>query len=76
MGKEKAMLVRTNIEIDTDLLNEARLLSSLRTKKEIVVLALKEFVARRKRATLLEVCRPGLWEGNLDEMRASRLDPH
>ncbi len=70
------MLARTNIEIDIDLLEEARQVSSLKTKKEIVFRALEEFVARRKRAALLEVCRPGLWEGNLEEMRASRLDSY
>ena len=70
------MLARTNIEIDVDLLEEARQVSSLKTKKEIVFRALEEFVARRKRIGLLDIRRPGLWEGNLDEMRASRLDPH
>jgi Arc/MetJ family transcription regulator len=70
------MLVRTNIEIDVDLLEEARQVSSLKTKKEIVFRALEEFVARRKRARLLDIRRQGLWEGNLDEMRASRLDTH
>jgi|OpeIllAssembly_1097287.scaffolds.fasta_scaffold2722064_1 Arc/MetJ family transcription regulator len=70
------MLVRTNIEIDVDLLEEARQVSSLKTKKEIVFRALEEFVARRKRAGLLDIRRQGLWEGNLDEMRASRLDTH
>lgn len=70
------MLARTNIEIDTDLLEEAKSLSSLKTKKEIVSRALEEFVARRKRAMLLEIRHEGLWQGNLDEMRANRLDPH
>jgi Arc/MetJ family transcription regulator len=70
------MLARTNIEIDVDLLEEARQVSSLKTKKEIVFRALEEFVARRKRTMLLEVCRPGLWEGNLEKMRANRLDSH
>ena len=70
------MLARTNIEIDVDLLEEARRVSSLKTKKEIVFRALEEFVARRKRTGLLDIRRPGLWEGNLDEMRASRLDTH
>ena len=70
------MLARTNIEIDVDLLEEARQVSSLKTKKEIVFRALEEFVARRKRTGLLDIRRPGLWEGNLDEMRASRLDTH
>jgi len=70
------MLVRTNFKIDTDLLDEARLVSSMKSKKEIVIRALEEFVARRKRAMLPDAARPGLWEGNLDEMRSNRLDSH
>lgn len=70
------MLVRTNIEIDTDLLEEAKLLSSLKTKKDIVFKALEEFVSRRKRARLLEMRHQGLWQGNLDEMRNNRFDTH
>jgi len=70
------MLVRTNIEIDTDLLEEARLMTSLKSKKEIVFRALEEFVAKRKRARLLEIRHPGLWQGDLDAMRENRLDSH
>lgn len=70
------MLVRTNIEIESDLLEEARIVSSLKTKKEIVFRALEEFVARRKRAKLLEIRHQGLWQGDLEEMRGSRLDSH
>ncbi len=70
------MHVRTNIEIDQDLLNEAKSLSSIRTSKEIVFRALQEFVARRKRSRLLDMRHPMLWEGDLEKMRADRLDPH
>lgn len=70
------MLVRTNIEIDTDLLEEARMMTSLKSKKEIVFRALEEFVAKRKRARLLEIRHVGLWQGNLGDMRKNRLDSH
>ncbi len=70
------MLIRTNIEIDADLLEEARLISSLKTKKEIVFRALEEFVAKRKRASLLDVRHQGLWQGDLESMRGNRLDTH
>jgi Arc/MetJ family transcription regulator len=65
------MLKRTSIKIDIDLLEEARKASSLKTNDEIVRIALEEFIARRKRAGLLKVCRPGLWDTNLEEMRTS-----
>ena len=68
------MLVRMNIEIDRELLEEARQISSLRSYREIVRKALKEFVSRRKRAALLEVCRPGPWEGRFEEMKNNRLN--
>lgn len=38
----------TNLSIDTNLLNEALIISGLPTKKDTVNQALKEFVQRRK----------------------------
>lgn len=38
----------TNLSIDTELLNEALLISGLNTKKDTVNQALMEFVQRRK----------------------------
>jgi Arc/MetJ family transcription regulator len=65
------MLKRTTIKVDADLLEKTRKVSSLKTNEEIVKIALEEFIARRKRAGLLKVCRPGLWDRNLEEMRTS-----
>ncbi|OGR04467.1 MAG: antitoxin [Deltaproteobacteria bacterium RIFOXYD12_FULL_53_23] len=45
----------TNLAIDTALLDEARALGRLRTKKETVNLALKEFVNRRKQLEIIEL---------------------
>ncbi len=45
----------TNLAIDTELLNEARTLGQLRTKKETVNLALKEFVDRRRQLEIIEI---------------------
>ncbi|KXG77491.1 hypothetical protein AN618_10430 [Fervidicola ferrireducens] len=47
--------MRTNIVIDENLIKEALKLSGLKTKKEVVNLALKEFVENRKRKNLLEL---------------------
>lgn len=38
----------TNLSIDTELLNEALIISGLKTKKDTVNQALMEFVQRRK----------------------------
>jgi len=47
--------VRTNIVIDDALIKEAMKLSNLKTKKEVVNLALKEFVQNRKRKNLKDL---------------------
>ena len=47
--------MRTNIELDGDLIQEGLKLSRARTKRELVQLALKEFVENRRRLNLLEL---------------------
>jgi Arc/MetJ family transcription regulator len=47
--------MRTNIELDGDLVQEGLKLSRARTKRELVQLALKEFVQNRRRLSLLEL---------------------
>jgi Arc/MetJ family transcription regulator len=47
--------MRTNIELDGDLVQEGLKLSRARTKRELVQLALKEFVENRRRLSLLEL---------------------
>jgi Arc/MetJ family transcription regulator len=44
----------TNLAIDDRLLNRALRLSSLRTKKETVTVALKEFIERREQRKILK----------------------
>lgn len=47
--------MRTNVVLDDDLMNEAIKLSGIKTKKEVIAVALKEFVAIRKRRNLLDL---------------------
>ncbi|MXX05693.1 MAG: type II toxin-antitoxin system VapB family antitoxin [Gammaproteobacteria bacterium] len=47
--------MRTNIEIDQDLVKEAQQLSKIKTKKALVHQALLEFVSNRKRLDLREL---------------------
>jgi Arc/MetJ family transcription regulator len=47
--------MRTNIELDDMLVAEARQLSHIQTKRELVDAALREFVANRKRLDLREL---------------------
>lgn len=65
-------MLRTNIELDQELVNEAMKLTHLKTKKELVNYALKELVRKVKRKNLLHLEGKVKWEGNLYEMRKSR----
>jgi len=62
--------MRTNIELDDRLVQEAIKLSKLKTKKEVVQEALKSYVAWMKRKELLSMRGHIVWEGNLKEMRS------
>jgi len=62
--------MRTNIYLEEELIRECQKLSHLKTKKEIVNSALKEYVRFLKRRKMLEFEGKIEWEGNLDEMRS------
>jgi Arc/MetJ family transcription regulator len=64
--------MRTNIEIDDKLMKEAAKLSGLKTKKEIVYEALRNFVILKKQSEIRKLRGKLKWEGDLDEMRKSR----
>jgi Arc/MetJ family transcription regulator len=64
--------MRTNIELDEKLVNEAMRISGLTTKKALVNRALQQFVDSNDLKELLEYQGSGIWEGNLEEMRTTR----
>ena len=47
--------MRTNVELDDDLVAEAFRLTNLRTKKELLNLALKELIRNKKKKNLLDL---------------------
>ena len=49
------MVMATNLSIDTNLLETALKTGGLRTKRDTVNLALKEFIQRRKNADILSL---------------------
>lgn len=61
--------MRTNIEIDNYLMQEAKKISKTKTKKEIVDLALKTYIKVNQRKDLLKLFGKVKWEGNLNQMR-------
>lgn len=64
--------VRTNIEIDDDLLAEAQAAAGTDTKRATVHYALEELVRRRSRLRILELQGRVDWVGDLDESRRDR----
>jgi Arc/MetJ family transcription regulator len=62
-------VVRTNIDIDDELLERARAVAGTTTKKDTVDLALRVLVGRRDRASTLELRGTVAWHGNLDKSR-------
>jgi Arc/MetJ family transcription regulator len=64
---------RTNIEIDDDLIAEAMRKYGLKTKKEAVDLALRRLVGPRLSPEFVESLQGIGWEGDLDEMRRSKI---
>jgi Arc/MetJ family transcription regulator len=61
--------MRTNIDIDDKLMEEAMKVSKLKSKKELVNHALEELIRLNKRKKMLSLFGKVRWEGNLDEMR-------
>ena len=64
---------KTNIDLADDLVEEGLILTHLKTKKELVNYALKELVKRERRKGILNLEGKVEWEGDLKEMRKSRV---
>jgi Arc/MetJ family transcription regulator len=60
----------TNLSIDTDLLETALITGGLKTKKETVNLALKEFIQRRKTADVLSLFGKIIYDDDYDYKKA------
>jgi Arc/MetJ family transcription regulator len=69
--------MRTNIEIDNELMEEALKVTGSRTKREVVDLALRELVQRRRRKDMLELVGKVSIREDYDHkaMRAGNGDP-
>jgi Arc/MetJ family transcription regulator len=64
--------MRTNIEIDDEVMREAQRLTGVRTKRETVDLALRELVARHRRLGILDLRGPVRGVGALEASRRGR----
>lgn len=65
--------MRTNIEIDDDLMNQAMKATETTTKKGAVEACLREVVQLRSQGCIRKIFGIGGWEGDLGAMREGRL---
>jgi Arc/MetJ family transcription regulator len=64
--------VRTNVVLDDDLIERARRLTGIRTKREVIHEALRTLVLLREQAGVRRLRGKLHWEGNLAGFRKSR----
>ena len=64
--------VRTNIVIDDQLMDQALILSGLKTKRETVEEALRLLISLKSQAKIRDFRGKLNWEGNLNEMRTDK----
>ena len=64
--------MRTNIEIDDNLIEEALRVSGLKTKRAAVEAGLRALIRLGRQKKILDLAGKVHWEGNLDESRQSR----
>lgn len=67
------LMSRTNIELDDELVQKARKLTRLKTKREIVGKALELLVRSENRKNILRYYGSGIWKGDLKRMRRNRV---
>ena len=68
------MAMATNLSIDTALLETALKTGGMKTKKDTVNLALREFVQRRKNAEILSLFGTVVYEADYDYKKMRRRE--
>ena len=66
-------MARTNIELDDRLVAEGMRVFKCKSKRELVYLALTELLKAAKRQEILKLEGKIKWEGDLKELRRSRV---
>ncbi len=64
--------MRTNVVIDDALMDNAKKISGLKTKKETIEAALKLLISQGKQAQIRALRGKLQWEGDLDAMRVDK----
>ncbi len=65
-------MARTNVVVNDKLIERAMRLYGLKTKREAIDLALRRLVGEHEQIDMLDMEGTG-WEGDLEEMRATRF---
>jgi Arc/MetJ family transcription regulator len=68
--------MRTNIEIDDQLMREAMRASGRKTKRDVVEAALRLLVETKAQADIRRLRGRIEWQGDLDESRLDRVSTH
>ena len=64
--------MRTNIDLDDTLMNQAMRISGLSTKKGVLTMLLAEYIRKDRQRQILKYRGQNIWRGNLAEMRTMR----
>ncbi len=64
--------MRTNIEINQEILNEVIRLSKAKSQKKVIEEAILRYNRKMAQMKLLDLFGKVKWEGDLEEMRASK----
>lgn len=64
--------MRTNIEIDDRLMKDILKITGLKTKREVVDMALKELLRLKRQGEVRKLKGMFKWEGDLDAMRLDK----
>jgi Arc/MetJ family transcription regulator len=67
--------MRTNIILDDQLIDEARLLTGIKTKRAVIQEALRTLIQLRKQSSVRGLRGKLKWEGDLEEQRLGRMQP-
>ena len=64
--------MRTNVVLDEELIDRARQLTGIKTKREVIHEALRVLIQLREQSQVQELRGKLRWDGSLEQMRAAR----
>jgi Arc/MetJ family transcription regulator len=64
--------MRTNVELDDNLVQKAMNITNSATTKALLTTALEELIKANTRKGMLQYIDSGIWDGDLNAMRAMR----